>query len=389
MSPKTRIIKKFRIEDLLGRVPIQANVDFSVDNLAGKTILITGAAGSIGSEIVRQLCSLDVKMLLLCDIAESPLYLLGMEINAAFPSVKKHLLVADVRNYNRMESIFKHYRPQYVYHAAAYKHVPLMEEQPSEAILANVLGTKNMADLAVNYQAECFVMISTDKAVNPSNVMGASKRIAEIYIQYLVHRQADKTGESRVHFITTRFGNVLGSNGSVIPLFEKQIEAGGPVTVTHPDIIRYFMTIPEACNLVLKAGCLGQGGEIFVFDMGESINIKNMAESMIRLSGLEPYKDIDIVITGLRPGEKLFEELLYDKEKILPTRHKKIMVSKPTACNYEEVLPLISHLIETAEHTDQIEIVKLMKEIVPEFVSQNSVYHSLDETNSIDARTFV
>jgi FlaA1/EpsC-like NDP-sugar epimerase len=263
-----------------------------------------------------------------------------------------------------------------------------MEGQPSEAILTNVKGTKNVADLAVKYQAECFVMISTDKAVNPSNVMGASKRIAEIYIQYLVHSQTEKEEESPVRFITTRFGNVLGSSGSVIPRFMEQIEAGGPITVTHPEIIRYFMTITEACNLVLEAGCLGRGGEIFMFDMGESVKIKDMAESMIRLSGLKPYKDIDIIFTGLRPGEKLYEELLYDEEKIMPTRHEKIMISKITECNYEEILPFLYQLIEVAGQDDYLETVKLMKKIVPEFISLNSIYSPPDNENQTKKRTF-
>jgi len=376
---KIRKINKVRIEDLLGRPQNGVNTENIRNELKNKTILITGAAGSIGSEIVWQLCHLDVKMLLLCDIAESPLHQLSLELTDSYPEKDKRLLVADVRNFERMKSIFEQYRPQYIYHAAAYKHVPLMEEQPSEAILANVMGTKNIADLAVSYQAECFVMISTDKAVNPSSVMGASKRIAEIYIQYLVHRQQIEKTKQPVCFITTRFGNVLGSNGSVIPRFTKQIEKGGPITVTHPDIIRYFMTISEACNLVLEASSIGRGGEVFVFDMGESVKIKDMAESMIRLSGLEPYKDIDIVFTGLRPGEKLFEELLYDKEKELPTRHEKIMISKLTECNYDETIPLLLRLIEEAMHGDQQEVVKLMKEIVPEFISQNSIYSSLDD----------
>ena len=375
---KTHTIDKINIDDLLGRVPIQTDMESLGNNLKGKTVLVTGAAGSIGSEIVRQLCGFDVNMLLLCDIAETPLHQLSLELNDTFPLVKIRLLIADVRNYERMKSIFEQFKPQYIYHAAAYKHVPLMEGQPSEAILTNVAGTKNVADLAVNYQAECFVMISTDKAVNPSSIMGASKRIAEIYIQYLVHNQSEKTGKTPVRFITTRFGNVLGSSGSVIPRFIEQIEAGGPVTVTHPEIIRYFMTITEACNLVLEAGCLGRGGEIFMFDMGESVKIKDMAESMIRLSGLEPYKDIDIVYTGLRPGEKLYEELLYDEEKIIPTSHEKIMISKITDCNYEEVLPLLIKLINVAEKDDYMETVKQMKKVVPEFISHNSIYGSLD-----------
>jgi len=379
---KIHKINKIRIEDLLGRPQNHVNTDNIKNELKGKTVLITGAAGSIGSEIVRQLCRLEVKAMLLCDMAESPLHQLSLELNDNCPGVIKQLFIADVRNYERMNSIFNRYRPQYIYHAAAYKHVPLMEEQPSEAVLANVLGTKNIADLAVKYQSECFVMISTDKAVNPSSIMGTSKRIAEIYIQYLVHSQIEKKEKQTIRFITTRFGNVLGSNGSVIPRFEKQIEMGGPITVTHKDIIRYFMTISEACNLVLEASSIGKGGEIFVFDMGESVKITDMAESMIRLSGLEPYKDIDIIFTGLRPGEKLYEELLYDKEKELPTRHEKIMISKLTECDYKKVIPLVLSLIEKAAHDDdRQEIVKLMKEIVPEFVSQNSIYSYTEDEN--------
>jgi len=386
---KTQKIDRLRIEDLLGRFPIHIDTESIEHNLNDKTVLITGAAGSIGSEIVRQLCGFKVKKLLLCDIAESPLHQLGLELNDNYPSVKIQLFIADVRSYERMKIIFEQYAPQYIYHAAAYKHVPLMEVQPSEAIFANVLGTKNIADLAIKYKAECFVMISTDKAVNPSSVMGASKRIAEIYVQYLSHNPVKKEDELTTRFITTRFGNVLGSNGSVMLRFSKQIEAGGPITVTHPNIIRYFMTISEACNLVLEAGLLGKGGEIFVFDMGESVKIKEMAETMIRLSGLEPYKDIDIVFTGLRPGEKLYEELLYDKEKKLPTNHEKIMISKADECNYEEVIPKLFHLIEIATSDDNhVEIVKLMKEIVPEFISQNSPYSDLDPDNNSKKHSF-
>ena len=372
-------IDKIRIEELLGRSQIKIDIDIIEQNLKGKTVLITGAAGSIGSEIVRQLCNFDVKMLLLCDMAETPLHQLSLELSDCYPAVETQLLISDVRNYERMKLIFEEYKPQIVYHAAAYKHVPLMEKQPSEAILANVLGTKNVADLAIAYRSECFIMISTDKAVNPSSVMGASKRIAEIYIQYLVNYQVEKTNGQSTRFITTRFGNVLGSNGSVIPRFAKQIETGGPITVTDPEIIRYFMTIPEACTLVLEASILGKGGEIFVFDMGESVKIRDMAESMIRMSGLEPYKDINIVYTGLRPGEKLYEELLYDEETRLPTNHEKIMICKHTECDYEKVLPMISRLFEMAASNDFMEIVRLMKEIVPEFVSHNSIFIELDK----------
>lgn len=373
-------IRKVRIEELLERSPIQTDIKSIGEQLKGKTVLVTGAAGSIGSEIVRQLCQFDVAYLLLCDIAETPLNDLCLELDKKYPEVKKELFIADVRNFNRINSIFKQYRPQYIYHAAAYKHVPMMEQQPAEAIITNVFGTKNVADLAIEYNSECFVMISTDKAVNPSSVMGASKRIAEIYIQYLVNSLKEKENSS-IRFITTRFGNVLGSNGSVIPLFTKQIEAGGPITVTHPEIYRYFMTISEACNLVLEAGNFGKGGEIFTFDMGKSVNIKSMAESMIRLSGLIPYKDIDIVYTGLRPGEKLYEELLHDQEQILPTRHEKIMITKLTECNYEEILPLLQKLYNITSEDDKFEIVKLMKEIVPEYESLNSIYNKLDIEN--------
>ena len=371
-------IDKIHIEDLLGRGQITIDTDIIGRDLKDKTILITGAAGSIGSEIVRQLCNFDIKMLLLCDMAETPLHQLSLELTDCYPAVETQLLIADVRDYEKMKLIFEKYRPQFVYHAAAYKHVPLMESQPSEAILANVLGTKNVADLAVACDSECFIMISTDKAVNPSSVMGASKRIAEIYIQCLVHQQNKKTKGLHTRFITTRFGNVLGSNGSVIPRFAKQIETGGPITVTDPEIIRYFMTIPEACILVLEASILGKGGEIFVFDMGESVKIKDLAESMILLSGLEPYKDIDIVFTGLRPGEKLFEEVGYGEEEKLPTSHEKIMISKHTDCDYKKVSPLISRLIEISASDDYMEIVKLMKKIVPEFISLNSEYSVLD-----------
>ena len=375
LENREKTINKIRVEDLLGRDPIEIDITSICENLKGKTILITGAAGSIGSEIVRQLSQFDVTNLLLCDIAETPLHQVGLELKKHYPEINIQSLIADVRDYDRMKWIFDTYRPHYVYHAAAYKHVPLMEEHPSEAVSTNIKGTKNVADLAVAFQVECFVMISTDKAVNPSNVMGASKRIAEIYIQYL---NEIKKENMSIRFITTRFGNVLGSNGSVIPLFAEQIAAGGPITVTHPDIIRFFMTIPEACSLVLEAGNLGKGGEIFVFDMGKAVKIKDMAEDMIRLSGLEPDKDIKIIFTGLRPGEKLYEELLYDKEKNQKTHNKKIMIGSISKLDYEKLVPLISQLIERPVHCNQMEIVKIMKEIVPEFISQNSIFSSLE-----------
>ena len=379
-----RKIRKINIEDLLGRNPIKTDIASIGKNLKGKTVMVTGAAGSIGSEIVRQLCRFDLQKLLLVDIAETPLHQLSLDLKdvTLIPYIP---FVADVRNKGRMKSIFEHHQPHYIYHAAAYKHVPLMEQYPSEAIFTNVLGTKVIADLAVAYAAECFVMISTDKAVNPSNVMGASKRIAEMYIQSLASmlKKENDLFASRLRFITTRFGNVLGSNGSVVPHFARQIAEGGPVTVTHPDIIRYFMTIPEACSLVLEAGNIGKGGEVFLFDMGKSVKIKDMAEDMIRLSGLEPYKDIDIVFTGLRPGEKLHEELLYDKEKAetMLNGNKKIMKGRVREYDYRQITLLLKKLLQTAKACDERYTVKIMKEIVPEFISNNSEFEVLDKEN--------
>jgi len=364
-------IKKIRIEELLERDPISLNISTIKAQLVGKTILVTGAAGSIGSELVRQIIRFSPEKIILLDQAESPLYEIEMELKDNYKNTSYEIVIGDVRNKDRMENLFKTFSPQIIYHAAAYKHVPMMEHNPSEAIFTNVLGTKTIADLAVKYDAEKFVMVSTDKAVNPTNVMGASKRIAEIYTQSL-----DKTVKTK--FITTRFGNVLGSNGSVIPRFRKQIEEGGPLTITHPDITRYFMIIPEACQLVLEAGCSGNGGEIFVFDMGESVKIKDLATKMIKLSGLTLDKDIKIIYTGLRAGEKLYEELLADDENTIPTHHQQIMIAKVKVYDFESISNMISLLIGSFDKQNNKEIVKQMKNIIPEFKSNNSIYEELD-----------
>ena len=375
-----RRIRKINIEDLLGRKPIKTDIESIGRNMSGKTVLITGAAGSIGSELVRQLCRFNLRQLVLVDVAETPLHQLSLDLNG---STLTHYIpyIADIRNRFKMECVFEKFKPDYIFHAAAYKHVPLMEQFPGEAVFTNVQGTKIIADLAVTYGVECFVMISTDKAVNPSNVMGASKRIAEMYVQSLARelKNGKNTSASQQRFITTRFGNVLGSNGSVIPRFAKQISEGGPITVTDPEIIRYFMTIPEACSLVLEAGNIGKGGEVFVFDMGKSVKIKDMAEEMIRLSGLEPYKDIDIVYTGLRPGEKLHEELLYEKEKTETMQNKRIMIGNVREYDYNDVSRWIDNLLRVAGSSNESNIVKIMKEIVPEFISNNSEYEELDK----------
>ncbi|MDO4320523.1 MAG: nucleoside-diphosphate sugar epimerase/dehydratase [Bacteroidales bacterium] len=372
-------VRDIHIEDLLCRDVIQADTTEVEQVLRGQVVMITGAAGSIGSEIVNQVAALRASEVVLVDQAETPMHELQLAMEANHPEIKMHLFVGDVANPARMEQAFMRYRPRYVFHAAAYKHVPMMERNPSEAILTNVFGTKNLADLAVKYKVEKFVMISTDKAVNPTNVMGASKRIAEIYVQsYFYHlRHISDNGSTR--FITTRFGNVLGSNGSVIPLFRRQIEQGGPVTLTHRDIIRYFMTIPEACSLVLQAGTMGQGGEIFIFDMGQPVKIYDLATRMISLSGLRPGEDIEIIETGLRPGEKLYEELLNDKELTMTTRNNKIMIAKVRVYDYDEVQRHLETLRELTTEGEYHDIVAEMKRMVPEYKSQNSVWASIDK----------
>lgn len=371
-------IESIKVEDLLDRPAIHLNSEHIGNLLRSKTVLITGAAGSIGSEIVRQVAQQHPHAIVLVEMAESPLHDLFVELHPKFPEIQIIHIIADVRNIDMVEPIFKEYQPEIVFHAAAYKHVPLMEDYPAQAVLANVLGTKNVADMAVKYGTKRFVMISTDKAVNPTNVMGASKRIAEIYVQSLFLKLSKENNEC-TKFITTRFGNVLGSNGSVVPYFKKQIAQGGPVTVTHPDIIRYFMTIPEASSLVLEAATLGIGGEIFIFDMGQPVKISDLAKNMIRLAGYVPGKDIEIIYTGLRPGEKLYEELLNQKELTIPTTHEKILVAKVREYNYDTVSILINKLIHTAQEGKTFPTVQMMKEIVPEYKSKNSVYEQLDK----------
>ncbi|MFT6845580.1 MAG: FlaA1/EpsC-like NDP-sugar epimerase, partial [Flavobacteriales bacterium] len=366
-------IKTIKIDELLGRAPIKIDNNTVRNYINNETILITGAAGSIGSELVRQVLSYHPKKVMLLDQAESALYDLDIELSATYGNKKQYeIVVADITKRDRLTNVFEYLKPTIVFHAAAYKHVPLMEDNPTEAVLTNVLGTKNLVDLSIQYGVSKFVMISTDKAVNPTNVMGCSKRVAEIYAQTM--QQTTKT-----QFITTRFGNVLGSNGSVIPLFKKQIENGGPITITDRNITRYFMTIPEACQLVLEAGSMGNGGEIFVFDMGKSVKIYDLAQKMIKLSGLTLGKDIQIIFTGLRPGEKLYEELLTNDENTSATHHPQIMIGKVRIYKLEDTQKHISDLTIMYNTQNNFEIVKKLKEIVPEYISNNSIYSQLDQ----------
>lgn len=367
-------IRNIQIEDLLDREPISIYNEEVMKRHFEKNVLVTGGAGSIGSEIVRQVARFNPSLIVVLDQAETPLHEIQLEMEERFPNINFKFVLGDISNRHRLEPLFQKYNFSMVYHAAAYKHVPLIENNPHEGILVNVLGTKNVATLSSKYKINRFVMISTDKAVNPTNVMGASKRAAELLVQALQDVPGNET-----KFITTRFGNVLGSNGSVIPHFKKQIEKGGPVTITHPDIVRYFMTIPEACELVLQAGTMGIGGEIFVFDMGKPVKIKDLAIKMIKLSGFEPNVDIELVYTGLRPGEKLYEELLSDDTKNLPTHHEKIMISKDPNMLYEDIERMANQIVKAALRRDEIVVVKLLKDVVPEFISNNSVFEKLDK----------
>lgn len=371
-------LKEVQIEDLLPRRAISMDLKIIASNLEGKRVMITGAAGSIGSEIVRQVAAFNPLSLILVDQAESPLHDLSLEIRDSWVNINHEAIVADITNKSRMVNIFEHTEPEYIFHAAAYKHVPMMEDNVSESVQNNIRGTKNIADLAVRYGVQKFVMVSTDKAVNPSNVMGSSKRICEIYVQSLAkYLESNNKNEDITQFITTRFGNVLGSNGSVIPYFREQIRNGGPVTVTHPEIIRYFMTITEACQLVLEAGSIGNGGEIYIFDMGKPVKILDLAKRMISLSGA---KNVKIEFTGLRHGEKLFEELLSTEENTIKTHHEKIMIAKVQEYDYEEMNKKVEDLIEASYEYDDMKTVQKMKELVPEFKSLNSPFERIDKS---------
>ena len=369
-------LKEVSVEDLLPRDQIQVDLDSVAEALKGRRVLITGSAGSIGSEIVRQAASFAPSEMMLIDSAESPQHDIRLMMSREYPYVRTSTVVTSIANAGRMEAIFRDFRPEIVFHAAAYKHVPMMEDNPSESIQNNVYGTKVLADLSVKYGVDKFVMISTDKAVNPTNVMGCSKRICEIYVQSLDKAEHDGTVEGHTQFVTTRFGNVLGSNGSVIPIFERQIRDGGPVTVTHPDIVRFFMLIPEACKLVLEAGAKGNGGEILVFDMGKPVKIADLARRMIEMSGA---RGVEIKYTGLRDGEKLYEEVLSDKEVTKPSFHEKIRVAEVRQYDYSEVSRMITELIDISHEYDDLKTVAAMKRLVPEYVSNHSVYSVLDK----------
>ena len=371
-------IRNIQIEDLLMRDEIKISMDAIVENFRGKTVMVTGAAGSIGSELCRQLATFGIKKLVLYDNAETPMHNLRLEFDEKFPDVKYIPIIGDVRQVTRLDFAFRQYRPQVVFHAAAYKHVPLMEENPCEAVLVNVAGSRNVADKCIEYDVEKMVMVSTDKAVNPTNIMGCTKRLAEIYVQSmgLAMEQGKKAGRTR--FVTTRFGNVLGSNGSVIPRFREQIAKGGPVTVTHPEITRFFMTIPEACRLVMEAATMSTGNQIFVFDMGESVKIDDLARRMIRLAGYTPDKDIMVEYSGLRPGEKLYEEVLSNRENTIPTEHSRIRIAKVREYDYADAITTVAQLEQLSREVEIEEMVRLMKSTVPEFISQNSKFAELD-----------
>ena len=373
------VIREVKIEDLLGREEIQINMEVIKKNFAGKVVMVTGAAGSIGSELCRQLATFGIKQLVMFDNAETPMHNVRLEFEERFPELNFVPVIGDVRQPQRLDFAFRKYRPQVVFHAAAYKHVPLMEENPCEAVLVNVYGSRNVADFCLKYDVEKMVMVSTDKAVNPTNIMGCTKRLAEIYVQSLGLSMEQGKTPGKTKFVTTRFGNVLGSNGSVIPRFREQIAKGGPITVTHPEITRFFMTIPEACRLVMEAATMTDGNQIFVFDMGASVKIADLAKRMIKLAGLVEGKDINIEYTGLRPGEKLYEEVLSNAENTIPTDHKRIHIAKVREYNYEDACAAVEKLENYSRIVEIPEMVKLMKQVVPEFISKNSIYEQYDK----------
>lgn len=376
-------IREIKIEDLLGRPEIEISMRDIIENFRDKTIMVTGAAGSIGSELCRQLATFGIKHLVMYDNAETPMHNIRLELEERYPELSFTPVIGDVRQKPRLDFAFRTYHPQVVFHAAAYKHVPLMEDNPCEAVYVNVAGSRNVADKCIEYDVEKMVMISTDKAVNPTNIMGCTKRLAEIYVQSLGLAIEQGTVKGKTKFVTTRFGNVLGSNGSVIPRFREQIAKGGPVTVTHPEITRFFMTIPEACRLVMEAATMSTGNQIFVFDMGESVKIAHLAERMIRLAGLRLGVDIDIEYTGLRPGEKLYEEVLSNTENTLPTSHDRIRIAKVREYDYNNALSIVNALEEEARKVEIAEMVRLMKRSVPEFISKNSQFEALDKERGL------